>query len=74
VLHEIESYLSFRCAIEWHEQLYGDDFEIRLAKAMSPPGGPIDIYRHLARNLIDYILHNRLPVEVSEKRNSISAV
>jgi hypothetical protein len=32
------------------------------------------IYRHLARDIIDHILHNRLPDPVAEKHSSVSAV
>lgn len=74
VLHQVESYLSFRCAIRWHEELYKDDFEIRLADVMCPKGASIDTYRRPARNVLDYILYNRLPNPVAEKRSSVSAV
>ncbi|KAG7531856.1 hypothetical protein FFLO_04082 [Filobasidium floriforme] len=75
VVHEVESYLSLRCAIKWHQQLYGEeDFKNRLANAMCPKEGPMHIYRHLARDIIDYILHNRLPDPVAEKHSSVSAV
>jgi hypothetical protein len=75
VVHEIESYLSLRCAITWHQQLYGEeDFVHRLANAMCPKGKPMHNYRQLARDLKNYILYNRLPDPVAEKHSSVSAV
>lgn len=63
MLHQIESYLSLRCAIKWHETLYPGIFERRLASVMDPdPEGPSEFFQKQALIVIDRIKGSQQPI------------